>query len=134
MNPKESNRLRDKIIEILEQHCTDNTGTDVRPLYPLLHWIESELHEYGTNLQGKILDIQTAFDDVKKAYELEQEHNIELVERIEELEEVNATQTEKLELAQQVIKSIHERETYSEVQIIAKNYLSDQSPEFLCQP
>jgi hypothetical protein len=43
---------------------------------------------------------------------------------------VAATQTEKLELAQRVIKSISEKETYSEVQIIAKNYLSDQSPEF----
>lgn len=69
MNPKDSNRLRDKIIEILQVNCTDNTGTDVRPLYPLLHFFEDELHEYGKTLQGKVLDLTHELDDAK--YELE---------------------------------------------------------------
>lgn len=86
MNPKDSNRLRDKIIEILQAHCTDNTGTDVRPLYPLLHWVESELHEYGKNLQGHVLDWKARYEDEIRDGELLRTKAEELQERIIECE------------------------------------------------
>lgn len=78
MNPKDSNRIRDKIIEILDSCSGDTVNT--RPLYPLLHFFEAELHEYGRALQAKVLDTE-------QAYQLEQEHNIDLVEQIEELKQ-----------------------------------------------
>lgn len=46
MTTTESNRIRDKIIEILEQN-----GSDVKAVYPLLHWIEGEIHECDKRLQ-----------------------------------------------------------------------------------
>lgn len=101
MNPKESNRLRDKIMEILQAHCTDNTGTDVRPLYPLIHFFEAELHEYGNNLKGKIIDLEfdiqklnreillleTKNEELKDDFLSEQEENTSLRSRLSDIEE-----------------------------------------------
>lgn len=94
----------------------------------------TELNGYLENRQDKVehlkldvLEYKTLYEEYKQRYE-------HYKAEFDFAAKACATQTEKLELAQQVIKSIHERETYSEVQTIAKNYLSDQSPEFICQP
>lgn len=110
MSPKESNRLRDQIIHLLEV----NGVTEMKPVYPLLHFFEAELHEYGTTLQGKVIDAEHAakfwedehakleeklkrqieiaeskVEELQEAYQLEQEENIRLVERITDLERIN---------------------------------------------
>jgi hypothetical protein len=55
MNPKDSNRLRDKIIEIIESRCfaddKKETPTPLAAVYPLLHFFEDELHEYGKHVR-----------------------------------------------------------------------------------
>jgi hypothetical protein len=80
MNPKDSNRLRDQIIHLLEV----NGVTEMKPLYPLLHWFESELHEYGKALQGTILDLEWDLKHHKENHERE----VSLLEsKIDELNE-----------------------------------------------
>jgi hypothetical protein len=88
MNPKDSNRLRDKIIEIIESKCyadtTKETYTPFAPTYPLLHFFEAELHEYGKTLQGTILDLEWDLNHHKEKHARE----VTLLEsKIDELNE-----------------------------------------------
>jgi hypothetical protein len=88
MNPKDSNRLRDKIIEIIESKCyadtTKETYTPFAPTYPLLHFFEAELHEYGKTLQGTILDLEWDLNHHKEKHARE----VALLEsKIDELQE-----------------------------------------------
>lgn len=68
-----SNKIRDKIIEIIESRAyadtTKKTYTPFSPVYPLLHFFEAEMHEYGKHLQGKVLDLTQELEDSK--YEIE---------------------------------------------------------------
>lgn len=68
-----SNKLRDKIIEIVEDKCfaedKRETPTPLAVVYPLLHFLEGELHEYGKHLQGKVLNLTQELEDAK--YEIE---------------------------------------------------------------
>jgi hypothetical protein len=132
---KESNKLRDVITEILERR------PGVGATYELLHLFENLMREKSSSQiedltkEVKLLKEKEIRGD-RMIVDLEHQKTV-LTKEVERLKrefdfaaKVAATQTEKLELAQHVIKSISEKETYSEVQIIAKNYLSDQSPEF----
>jgi hypothetical protein len=80
MKPEESNRLRDQIIHLLEV----NGVTEMKPLYPLLHFFEGELHEYGKTLQGTIIDLE--FDLNNRANKHAREVTL-LESKIDELNE-----------------------------------------------
>jgi hypothetical protein len=80
MKPEESNRLRDQIIHLLEV----NGVTEMKPLYPLLHFFEGELHEYGKTLQGTIIDLE--FDLNNRANKHAREVTL-LESKIDELQE-----------------------------------------------
>jgi hypothetical protein len=82
MNPKDSNRLRDNILEILDSCSGDTVNT--KPLYPLLHFFEAELHEYGKTLQGTVMDLTWDLNHHKEKHERE----VALLEsKIDELNE-----------------------------------------------
>lgn len=79
MNPKDSNRLRDKIIDILDTCSGDTVNT--KPLYPLLHFFEAELHEYGKHLQGKVLDLESMLQMAANANkELKERYDSAIIE------------------------------------------------------
>jgi hypothetical protein len=85
---KYSNQLRDKIIEIIEHKCfaenRKETPTPLASVYPLLHFVEAELHEYGKTLQGTILDLEWDLNHHKEKHERE----VALLEsKIDELNE-----------------------------------------------
>lgn len=94
-----SNKLRDKIIEIIEDKCfaqdRRETPTPLAAVYPLLHFLEGELHEYGNHLQGKVLELTQELEDAK--YEIETlrgqiiDRDMEIKELKEDLEELSDT-------------------------------------------
>jgi hypothetical protein len=90
MNPKYSNSIRDKIIEIIDGKCFNVEGqykesrTPMAAIYPLLHFFEAELHEYGKTLQGTIMDLTWDLNHHKEKHERE----VALLEsKIDELQE-----------------------------------------------
>jgi cobalamin biosynthesis Mg chelatase CobN len=102
MNPKDSNRLRDKIIEIIESRCfaddKKETPTPLAAVYPLLHFFEAELHEYGKHLQGKVLDLESMLEMTANA-------NKELKERYDSaIIEGDLLRTKNEELQERIIE------------------------------
>lgn len=81
--------------ETLIQRMADNFAIPNDSMRDILMWLEGELHQYGTKLQGKVLDLTHELDDAK--YEIETLHgqiidrDMEIKELKEDLEELENT-------------------------------------------
>jgi hypothetical protein len=122
MELNQQNIINDNIIKQYEIRVQQ----DIKELDTLRGNYATSLKSSNEMIEGlkcDVLEYKKLYEEYKQRYEYYKAE-------FDFAAKACATQTEKLELAQQVIKSIAKEDSFLMIQTIAENYFHDQSPEF----